>query len=75
MPAAPLAEGVKPGRLDAEIASGPPAVAQIKAVSTAKPDEMNAAWTGLADAIRECECKPNLPRVKALFYLIQRGPD
>jgi hypothetical protein len=70
-----LTTGVKPGRLDEEIASCAPAVAQIKKVSEASPDQARATFVALADAIAACDCKPSIRRVKVLVYLMQRGPD
>ncbi|MBS1118827.1 MAG: hypothetical protein H6Q90_1055 [Deltaproteobacteria bacterium] len=74
-PVAKLTEGVKPGRLEAELASCPAATAQLGKVSEASPDRRAATFVELADAIATCDCRPSIPRVKALVYLMQRGPD
>lgn len=74
-PAAPLAPGMTRGRLDKELESCAPATAQLQKISEAPPDQVAATWVGLADAIAACDCKPSIPRVKALLYLAQRGPD
>lgn len=74
-PVAPLVSGVTPGRLDAELATCDAAKAQVQKISAAPPDQATASWAGLADAIAACDCKPSIPRVKALLYLAQRGPD
>jgi hypothetical protein len=73
--AEPLAEGVKPGRLDKELENCAAAKAQIKAISEAPADKRNDAWIGLAGAIAQCNCEPKIPRIKALLYLMHRGPD
>ena len=74
-PVKPLTPGVTPGRLDTELASCAPAVDQLKKVADAAPDQRVTTFVGLADAIGRCDCKTDIPRVKALVYLAQRGPD
>jgi hypothetical protein len=71
----PLASGVQPGRLDKELADCGPATAQITKIGEAAPTDRAAAWDNLADAIGACDCKPSIPRVKALLYLMHRGAD
>lgn len=71
----PLSADITPGRLDEELASCLAATEQIKKVGEAKPDQRIATYVALADAIASCGCKPSIPRVRALVYLIYRGPD
>ena len=73
--AEPLAAGVKPGRLDKELENCAAAKEQIKTISEAPADKRNDAWIGLAGAIAACNCEPKIPRIKALLYLMHRGPD
>jgi hypothetical protein len=73
--AEPLAEGITPGRLESELAACPQALGQLTKVGEADPEQVPATWAGLADAIAACECRASIPRVKALLYLSQRGPD
>ena len=73
--AEPLTAGVTPGRLEQELASCPQARAQLGAVGTTPPAERRAAMVAIADGIAACDCKVNLPLVKALLYLGERGPD
>jgi hypothetical protein len=64
------------GPLDDELArcpGAPEALARVGSVDTG--DEKRAAFVGIAGAIRACDCKPDLARVRALFYLMMIGPD
>jgi hypothetical protein len=74
--AQPLVEGFKPGPLDHELEKCPPATEQLKAIGTAYDDAAKqAAFAGIADAIKACDCKLNVPLVRALMYMLLRGPD
>ncbi len=78
-PAAPaprLEAGVKPGALDIELAKCQPAIDRLSGVGTADDDaQKQAAFAGVADGIAQCDCKVNVPFVRALMYMTARGPD
>lgn len=71
----PLREGTTPGLLEHELASCPPALAQLASVGEVAPAERHHAFAAIADRIATCDCHADLPFLSALFYISQRGPD
>jgi hypothetical protein len=70
-----LTAGVTSGALEGELGRCQPARDQLVKVGEAAPDQARATMVGIADAILACDCQVGLPLVRALLYLLQRGPD
>ena len=39
------------------------------------PDQQRPTMIEIADAIGSCNCNVDIPLVRALLYLFERGPD
>jgi hypothetical protein len=71
-----LEAGVKPGRLELELATCPAAKDSLARVGTAESEpQKRAGWVGVADGIGQCGCALNVPLVRALMYMLVRGAD
>ncbi len=53
----------------------PQGLKALQAVGDADADKRNEAFINIADAVEACDCKVNIPWLKAAYYLGQRGPD
>jgi hypothetical protein len=70
-----LTPGITPGRLEKELGPCPEATAQLIRVGEVALERRAETYIALADAIAACDCAAKIPRVKALIYLGNRGPD
>jgi hypothetical protein len=70
-----LTVGTTPGRLEHELATCPPALARFARIGEVPPAERWHAFADVADGVRACDCKLDLPLTRAMLYIMQRGPD
>ena len=70
-----LTSGDKTGVVDAAFADCRQARQQFYQVEVSRGDARQPSLMALADAVASCACAVDLPLVRALIYLVQRGPD